>query len=477
MKVKIEKRFAGLEMDNNCRLTTYLHPRYKGFSSSHIAKLVQGTIAQLCDENYEIASVAVAEDEKPTKKRKRDDSPKGSTSQSTDTSLKGAALALILASSSDEESEKNAKSSIIDMVHEYHIEKRLGNDEDQLKCPGFSKRHNESTIDNADKRDQVRLELMCENRLAERAHCRLTPMRYMTSLQEGAGIQVLKKFYTATIRSLITYSAPTLANLSAQQISTIEVIQNNAMRYMMGAPMWTRICNLQMETNLPPLYSWINVSNTNSITKALLSERRSHTQKRLKEALNKHLDLPIPNSYAGRLLKNIYKCNMASELAKINLDKPCTNYKPLVPWRAHPAKFNTTSLPDSKKACTKIQLHEAAQAAITETNQAEGISYYTDGTVKTSIPATGAEVYSEHFTASWRLSDSCSTLQTELFAIKMALQNSMEKGQGPVNIHTDSLSSVQALQQQKFKENITLVSSVQALLVQHQEQGRPVTIN
>ncbi|KAK7069106.1 hypothetical protein SK128_019498, partial [Halocaridina rubra] len=132
MKAEIEMRFAGLEMDNNSRLATYLHPRYKGFSSSHIAKLVQGTVAQLCDEIYEIANVAVAEDEKPTKKRNRDESPKASTSQSTNTSLKGA-LAIILASSSDEESEKNAKSSPTDMVHEYHNEKRLGADEDPLK--------------------------------------------------------------------------------------------------------------------------------------------------------------------------------------------------------------------------------------------------------------------------------------------------------------------------------------------------------
>ncbi|KAK7075897.1 hypothetical protein SK128_023097, partial [Halocaridina rubra] len=96
------------------------------------AKLVQGTVAQLGDKNYMIVSVAVAENEKPTKKRKRDDSPKASTSQSINTSLKGA-LAFTLAYSSDEGSEKNAKSSTIDMVHEYHKEKRLGADEGPLK--------------------------------------------------------------------------------------------------------------------------------------------------------------------------------------------------------------------------------------------------------------------------------------------------------------------------------------------------------
>ena len=90
---------------------------------------MQGTIARLCDE---IASVSVAKAEKPTKKRKRDAAPKASTSQSTETSLKGT-MALILASSSDEESEEMTKSSTMDMVHKYHKEKRLGADEDPLK--------------------------------------------------------------------------------------------------------------------------------------------------------------------------------------------------------------------------------------------------------------------------------------------------------------------------------------------------------
>ncbi|KAK7087104.1 hypothetical protein SK128_001405 [Halocaridina rubra] len=44
-------------------------------SEDYQKELVQETIAQLSDENYEIASVAVAEDEKPTKKRKRAQTP------------------------------------------------------------------------------------------------------------------------------------------------------------------------------------------------------------------------------------------------------------------------------------------------------------------------------------------------------------------------------------------------------------------
>ena len=47
-----------------------------------------------------------------------------------------------------------------------------------------------------------------------------------------------------------------------------------------------------------------------------------------------------------------------------------------------------------------------------------------------------AAVYSAHNQISWRISDSASTLQTELMAIQQALSLSLHQGNGPVVIHT-----------------------------------------
>lgn len=131
MKADIAKRFAGLEIDNNYRVATYLDPRYKGkfFSSLHVTKQVQGTVARLCDE---FASVSVGGDDEPRKKRKRSDEPNAGSSKGAGSSIKSA-MALIIASSSDEEPEERTKTNTMDMVHKYHKEKRLGADEDPLK--------------------------------------------------------------------------------------------------------------------------------------------------------------------------------------------------------------------------------------------------------------------------------------------------------------------------------------------------------
>ena len=68
-------------------------------------------------------------------------------------------------------------------------------------------------------------------------------------------------------------------------------------------------------------------------------------------------------------------------------------------------------------------------------------------------------------------------MQTELVAILQALNFSLENREGPVTIHTDSKSAVQALQKVKYKENKTLISSVKWLLYQHKMNNRTVTLN
>ncbi|MPC34211.1 Zinc finger BED domain-containing protein 4 [Portunus trituberculatus] len=110
MKVKTEKSFAGVEQDNVYSVATYLDPRYKAtfFSSSHITKQVQETVACLCDD---IVSVDVSNDENPPKKRRGE--PKANISRRTCTSLKGA-MALILTTSTNEESE-TVEASMMDM--------------------------------------------------------------------------------------------------------------------------------------------------------------------------------------------------------------------------------------------------------------------------------------------------------------------------------------------------------------------------
>ena len=85
--------------------------------------------------------------------------------------------------------------------------------------------------------------------LRERTSARLAPMRHITSLSGCANCHVRRTFYVHAIRPIVEYSTPTLANLTETQICSLEVAQNT-LRLILGAPMWTRICNLQMECNI-----------------------------------------------------------------------------------------------------------------------------------------------------------------------------------------------------------------------------------
>ena len=73
--------------------------------------------------------------------------------------------------------------------------------------------------------------------LRQRASARLSTMKYMTSLKEGANLQVQRTLYFSCIRALIDYGAPALTHLTDTQWTSLEVLQNNAIRLMLGAPM------------------------------------------------------------------------------------------------------------------------------------------------------------------------------------------------------------------------------------------------
>ena len=68
-------------------------------------------------------------------------------------------------------------------------------------------------------------------------------------------------------------------------------------------------------------------------------------------------------------------------------------------------------------------------------------------------------------------------MQTELVAILQALRYTEQHEIGPVVIHTDSLSAIQALQILKIKENKNLLSNIHLLLIKHKNQNRKVTLN
>ena len=298
----------------------------------------------------------------------------------------------------------------------------------------------------------------------------------MTSLKEGANLEIQRKYYIACTRSLIDYAAPVLHSLKETQLESLEVIQNNAVRQMLGAPMWTRLCNLRMEANLPSLSTRIKARNTCILAKAITSSRDSHCKRKAIGELAKLREIQNYNTYSKSLTDCVKDLNLTNTLLSLKADAPSIPGD-IPPWDSIDTVFKYTKLPRAKNDCTQYELRTAAIEAINNAVQPGATVYYTDGTVDPDTQTAGAAVISSNFTACWRITRTASTMQTELVALKQALSHSINNERGPVTIHTDCKSAAQALQAVKVKENKAIIMDVRHLLYQHKTANRQVTIN
>ena len=312
--------------------------------------------------------------------------------------------------------------------------------------------------------------------LRERAKARLAPMQFMTSTQEGAKFNIQKLYYTATVRSLVDYSAPVLVNLKESQQARLEVIQNNALRLMLGAPMWTRLCNLQHESNFATLKIRIGIRNLHIAAKTLISDRKSIYKTNLREDLNKHQEARKINTYVFFIGNLVRDFNMIEILKNIKEDTIDINYKPK-PWELNKITYNYTNLAVRKNLNTSESLKTSALQAIQKVQRLNTYNIYTDGSVDPTTETAGSAVFSNNYTASWRISNTASTMQSELIAIRQALLYTIEHEHQHIAIHTDSKSAIQALQIRNIKENKKLITQIHALIKQHTQQNKHITLN
>ncbi|KAG0724394.1 hypothetical protein GWK47_040647 [Chionoecetes opilio] len=104
--------------------------------------------------------------------------------------------------------------------------------------------------------------------------------------------------------------------------------------------------------------------------------------------------------------------------------------------------------------------------------------YFTDGSVDPDSGRTVAAFVTTGGTElSWRTSNNCSTLQTELVAIQHALEHALHRREATVVIHTDSWTGLQALQQPHPKDNVRLITTILGSLQSLVAQGRRVRLN
>ena len=122
--------------------------------------------------------------------------------------------------------------------------------------------------------------------LRERTQTRLNVMRAMTRPGTGATYDVLHLYYVQAVCSLVDYSMPVLTSLSSSQWTHLEVVQNSAMRTMLGAPRWCSACGvMHCETRLVPLTTRIDYIATCHVARTLHRNAEDLVQRRLRMAM------------------------------------------------------------------------------------------------------------------------------------------------------------------------------------------------
>ncbi|KAK8372128.1 hypothetical protein O3P69_015531 [Scylla paramamosain] len=147
------------------------------------------------------------------------------------------------------------------------------------------------------------------------------------------------------------------------------------------------------------------------------------------------------------------------------------------PWEPPAAEFSATQLPASKALCAVEEMRQHAFMAMAQVTEPDSVVYYTDGSADPDSGRTGAAAITRGAEVCERTPDHCSTLQTELVAILLALEHAQHRRERTVVLHTDSRTGLQALQQPYPSDNVGLVTAILGSLQSLAAQGRRVRLN
>ncbi|KAG0712954.1 Gag-Pol polyprotein [Chionoecetes opilio] len=166
------------------------------------------------------------------------------------------------------------------------------------------------------------------------------------------------------------------------------------------------------------------------------------------------------------------------QLASALLYKPapiCLTLICFTPSLAAQTNFRRRPGTAKPKATLPTILRQESLAAIHAISTLGTITYFTDGSVS-AYGAAGAAFVCEGHVHSCRITDGVSAFQAELTAIQCALEHARTLRDGAINIFTDSLSSLEALDHLSLKDNVLLLSSIYHLFQRLAAHNNTITL-
>ena len=273
---------------------------------------------------------------------------------------------------------------------------------------------------------------------------RLKPLRVLSNFGNGVGIPILRSVYLSTVRSIIDYSAPILSSFSEKDLKPLEILQNEAMRIILGCPRSTRIEIMRMELNIPSITHRVRELTIVSVLRLI---RRGDEY--LKAIVEKYIhDLPRSlkiNAYAMKICKYLMHYDVLDYCITI----PST--MTLQPWDNETIDVQIEILDLRKKDYAPYELRSLFLEKISECPISNTIHVYCDGSIIENHAGCGIVIreffeygISTETRITRRISDNSSSTTAELYAIFEGLGYCLQKKKS-VYFFVDSQSALFAL--------------------------------
>ncbi|XP_066952515.1 uncharacterized protein [Macrobrachium rosenbergii] len=273
---------------------------------------------------------------------------------------------------------------------------------------------------------------------------RLNPLRVLANKGNGAGIPVLRMVYISTVRAVIDYAAPMLILYAENELKPLEVLQNKAMRIILGCPRSTRIEVMRLELNLPTISDRIHELAAVAMTRLIRRGDRSLKMAVDKVCGNGAASIQI-NNYVRKLCKTLVKYQLFGYCVKT----PATvNVKP---WLTCRLNVNICKLGAKKHQCNTHELKQSFLSIINSLPRTNCVYIYCDGSVSGVRVGCGI-VIREYFLdgisideiISKRVEDNCSSTTAELIAMYEGLNAVVDKRKD-IYVFSDSQGALYSL--------------------------------
>ncbi|XP_045139251.1 uncharacterized protein LOC123520753 [Portunus trituberculatus] len=264
----------------------------------------------------------------------------------------------------------------------------------------------------------------------------------------------------------------------------LETIQNEALRYVLGAPKWTKTENLRAEAQVPSLADRVKYMTANLTLKT--SVRADHPDN-VHALLHRHHE---EHRGGGRWITSAAAALCAHGVSWEEVrHASATQATPNRPPWEEPPLCTTVRLPrQKKKDLSNAELRQQGLQAVYEGWRPQTAAYFTDGSSDPQTGKSGAAFVcvargegtqggdTTTTTLAARTTDHSSSTQTELAAIHMALEHAHTSHTLHVLINTDSMTAIHSLRTQ-HGENQHLTHAIHTAARTLHNSGRLVTIN